>query len=471
MAITHTLVVTGTNDGTKQVSKNEWNDDHTIAINTILPIPNIADNTDTTKDIQFTLSGATTATTMTLVSSHTANRTITLPDATLTLIGNSSTDTLTNKSIDSDNNTITNIVNADIKAAAGIVLTKIEAITAGQIIVGSATNVATQVAVTGDISITDAGVTAIATGAIVDGDLSTATYSSITGLGTQTIDLEMGGFNIQTAGVMTLLEQAAANVDVAAEGQVWVKTATPNQLWFTDDAGTDFQLASLAGTETLTNKTISQSQITSLTSDLALKSPLASPTFTGTVVLPNVPAIVTTQLNLKSPLASPTFTGTVVLPDSQALVTPVLGTPTSGTLTNCTGLPLAGLATSAKTEAIGIAGGDETTVLAVADGVTEFQLPYGFELTSVRATLTTAGTTSGVTTIDIEDDGTSIFATLLTIDATEKTSTSAATPFDFTASASSLTLGDGSVMKINVDVLSAGATEAGLKIWLIGYQT
>ena len=103
--------------------------------------------------------------------------------------------------------------------------------------------------------------------------------------------------------------------------------------------------------------------------------------------------------------------------------------------------------------------------------MTEFQLPYGFELTSVRATLTTAGTTSGVTTIDIEDDGTTIFATLLTIDATEKTSTSAATAFDFTASASSLTLGDGSVMKINVDVLSGGATEAGLKIWLIGYQT
>jgi len=38
---------------------------------------------------------------------------------------NDSTDTLTNKSIDSDNNTITNIVNADIKAAAAIDATKI----------------------------------------------------------------------------------------------------------------------------------------------------------------------------------------------------------------------------------------------------------------------------------------------------------------------------------------------------------
>jgi len=42
-------------------------------------------------------------------------------------------------------------------------------------------------------------------------------------------------------------------------------------------------------------------------------------------------------------LADPTFTGTVVLPNSQTLVTPVLGTPTSGTLTNCTGLPTAGI--------------------------------------------------------------------------------------------------------------------------------
>jgi len=68
-------------------------------------------------------------------------------------------------------------------------------------------------------------------------------------------------------------------------------------------------------TTTFTNKTISQAQITSLTSDLALKSPLASPTFTGTVVLPNVPAVVTTQLNLKSNKASPTFTGTATAAD------------------------------------------------------------------------------------------------------------------------------------------------------------
>ena len=37
-------------------------------------------------------------------------------------------------------------------------------------------------------------------------------------------------------------EKAAAVADIAGFGQLWVKTATPCQLWFTDDGGTDVQL-------------------------------------------------------------------------------------------------------------------------------------------------------------------------------------------------------------------------------------
>jgi len=44
-------------------------------------------------------------------------------------------------------------------------------------------------------------------------------------------------------GTLTLKERAAADGDTVAYGQVWVKTATPNELWFTDDAGTDHQIA------------------------------------------------------------------------------------------------------------------------------------------------------------------------------------------------------------------------------------
>jgi hypothetical protein len=50
-------------------------------------------------------------------------------------------------------------------------------------------------------------------------------------------------------GSVTLKEKAAADADTAAYGQLWVKTATPNELYFTTDAGDDIQLTS--GTSTV----------------------------------------------------------------------------------------------------------------------------------------------------------------------------------------------------------------------------
>jgi hypothetical protein len=47
------------------------------------------------------------------------------------------------------------------------------------------------------------------------------------------------------AGTMTIKDRSAANSDTAAYGQLWVKTATPNTLIFTDDTGTDQTLASI----------------------------------------------------------------------------------------------------------------------------------------------------------------------------------------------------------------------------------
>ena len=40
-------------------------------------------------------------------------------------------------------------------------------------------------------------------------------------------------------GTLKLVEQADASADTAAQGQIWVNTATPNELWFTDDSGKD----------------------------------------------------------------------------------------------------------------------------------------------------------------------------------------------------------------------------------------
>jgi hypothetical protein len=65
----------------------------------------------------------------------TADRTISLPNATGTIVLKDTTDTLTNKSIDSDNNTITNLVNADIKAAAAIAFSKMANLTVSRLLV------------------------------------------------------------------------------------------------------------------------------------------------------------------------------------------------------------------------------------------------------------------------------------------------------------------------------------------------
>jgi len=46
---------------------------------------------------------------------------------------------------------------------------------------------------------------------------------------------------------MSLKEIASANADTEAYGQLWVKTATPNELWFTNDVGTDVQLGAAGG--------------------------------------------------------------------------------------------------------------------------------------------------------------------------------------------------------------------------------
>tara|TARA_R100001082_G_scaffold44665_1_gene23808 strand:+ start:325 stop:4605 length:4281 start_codon:yes stop_codon:yes gene_type:complete len=44
-------------------------------------------------------------------------------------------------------------------------------------------------------------------------------------------------------GTMSMKEQANANADVAAYGQLWIKSDTPNSLYFTDDAGNDVAIA------------------------------------------------------------------------------------------------------------------------------------------------------------------------------------------------------------------------------------
>lgn len=84
---------------------------------------------------------------------------LTFPSTTDRLVGRATTDTFTNKTFDVTSNTLTNIANANIGAGAAIDFSKLAVLTNGNVLIGNVSNVATSVAVTGDVLITNAGVT------------------------------------------------------------------------------------------------------------------------------------------------------------------------------------------------------------------------------------------------------------------------------------------------------------------------
>lgn len=108
---------------------------------------------------------------------------------------------------------------------------------------------------------------------------------------------------------------------------------------------------------------------------------------------------------------------------------------------------------------------DETTAIVAANGVFTFRMPHAMTLTEVRASLKTAAG-SGTFTVDINEGGSTILSTKLTIDATEKTSTTAATP----AVISDASLADDAEITIDIDDDAAGDA-VGLKVYLIGTRS
>lgn len=111
---------------------------------------------------------------------------------------------------------------------------------------------------------------------------------------------------------------------------------------------------------------------------------------------------------------------------------------------------------------IALACSDESTAIVAAAPIVTFRVPHAMTLTEVRASLTGAAG-SGTFTIDIKENGTTILSTLLTIDATEKTSTTAAAA----AVISDPALADDAEITIEVTDDASGDAE-GLKIYLIG---
>jgi hypothetical protein len=116
-------------------------------------------------------------------------------------------------------------------------------------------------------------------------------------------------------------------------------------------------------------------------------------------------------------------------------------------------------------ESFVIACSDETTNLSTGTAKVTFRMPYAFTLTGVRASVNTAPVGSTII-VDINEAGTTILSTKLTIDAGEETSTTAATP----AVISDASLADDAEITIDIDQVGSTTPGRGLKVALIGFR-
>lgn len=117
--------------------------------------------------------------------------------------------------------------------------------------------------------------------------------------------------------------------------------------------------------------------------------------------------------------------------------------------------------TGTPTIALQLACSDLITDIANAAGVAYVRAPSAFTLTDVRASLQTASS-SGAVTVDIKKNGVTVLSTALSIDATENTSTTAATPAVISVSA----IADDD--ELSIDITGAGTGAKGLIVSLLG---
>jgi hypothetical protein len=112
-----------------------------------------------------------------------------------------------------------------------------------------------------------------------------------------------------------------------------------------------------------------------------------------------------------------------------------------------------------------IALSDETTSITTGVSKITFRAPFAMTLTQIPRASLSVVSSSGNPAVDINKNGVSIFSTTLTIDANEKTSTTAATA----AVLSTTTFADDD--EITMDIDTAGTGAKGLKVTLYYRRT
>lgn len=107
--------------------------------------------------------------------------------------------------------------------------------------------------------------------------------------------------------------------------------------------------------------------------------------------------------------------------------------------------------------------GIPTTAVATGTKIAAFYAPFAMRVVAVHAGLTGAQSSSGLPTFDINEAGTTILSTKLTIDANEDTSSTAATP----AVISDPLIANNALVSVDIDVAGTGAIGAVIRMTVI----